>query len=74
MNQHYDLFEQEKIVGDTFANFVKHCNGNKALAALYWGKAYWNARGVKKYDLKYDEKIEKLEKKKNPKATDVLPF
>ena len=74
MKQHYDLSDQEKIVGNTFENFVRHCNGNKAVASLYFGKAYWNARGVKKYDAAYDFKIDKLEKKKNPKAKDLAPF
>lgn len=74
MKQHYNLLEQERIVGDTFENFVKLNNGNKAVAALYFGRAYWNARDIKKYDLKYDRLIEKLEKKKKPTAKDLVPF
>lgn len=71
MNHTHDLREQERMVGDTFDNFIKLNGGNKALAALYWGRAYWNARGIKKYDLAYDRKIERLERKKHPKATDL---
>lgn len=71
MRQHYSLPEQEKIVGATFESFIRLCDGNKAIAALYFGQAYWNAKGIAKYNRAYDEKIHRLERKRNPKATDL---
>lgn len=61
----------ELVVGEPFEKFVKLCNGNKPIAALYFGMAYWNARGVKKYDGYYDALINKLEKTDNPSAADL---
>lgn len=53
--------EAEQIVGDSFENFIRHCGGNKKLASLYFGRAYWNAKGVGKYDENYDAMITDFE-------------
>jgi len=53
----------EIVVGKPFNGFTILCNGNKGVAALYFGQAYWNAKGITKYDKKYEYKIELLEKK-----------
>lgn len=56
----------ERIVGAPFDNFIRHCNGNKKLASLYFGKAYWNANGVNRYDESYDAMIGDLEAGREP--------
>ena len=55
--------EYEAVVGKPFENFIELCSGNVAIASLYFGQAYWNAKGITKYDKKYEQKIEQLEKK-----------
>lgn len=61
--------EAERVVGDTFENFLKLNNGDHTLAALYFGRAYFNARGISRYDYEYDRRIRNRERfLQNPKA------
>ncbi len=54
--------EAEKIVGNTFENFLRANNGDHPLAGYYFGRAYWNARGITRYDAAYDRLAEGRER------------
>src|SRR3989304_4503961 len=62
LNLVHDLAEE--ATGVPFDDFIELCEGNKAVAALYFGWALWRVLGRAKYDNAYKRKIGLLQKKR----------
>lgn len=68
MNNYFDTQDEmageaERVVGKSYAAFLREAAGNHAIAALRFGRAYWKAKGITKYDRHYEERLAKLEKR-----------